>query len=379
MATKSKARVALLIATRKGAFMLSSDSLRRDWKLSAPIMLGNIVHHIVLDPRDRRTILMAARTGHLGPTVFRSADFGKKWKEAEKPPAFPKAEEGQKGLVLDHVFWLAPAHASEAGAWYAGSSPQGLFRSEDEGTSWEGVAGFNQNPMRETWTGGERDGTPDGPKMHSILIDPRDPNHMYIGMSSGGVFESRNKGVSWKPLNQGCAADFIPIPDPEYGHDPHCVRLHPLMPDRLYQQNHCGIYRMERAEGRWIRIGKNMPKKVGDIGFPLALHPRDPDTVWVFPMDGTTAWPRTSPGGKPAAYVTRNAGKTWKRLDNGLPPGQAWWTVKRQAMTADTRDPVGIYFATTSGEVWGTRNEGERWTCLARHLPHVYSVEVAEF
>ena len=379
MATKSKARVALLIATRKGAFMLSSDSLRRDWKLSAPIMLGNIVHHIVLDPRDRRTILMAARTGHLGPTVFRSADFGKKWKEAEKPPAFPKAEEGQKGLVLDHVFWLAPAHASEAGAWYAGSSPQGLFRSEDEGTSWEGVAGFNQNPMRETWTGGERDGTPDGPKMHSILIDPRDPNHMYIGMSSGGVFESRNKGVSWKPLNQGCAADFIPIPDPEYGHDPHCVRLHPLMPDRLYQQNHCGIYRMERAEGRWIRIGKNMPKKVGDIGFPLALHPRDPDTVWVFPMDGTAVWPRTSPEGRPAAYVTRNAGKTWKRQDNGLPSSQAWWTVKRQAMTADTRDPVGIYFATTSGEVWGTRNEGERWTCLARHLPHVYSVEVAEF
>ena len=379
MATKSKARVALLIATRKGAFMLSSDSLRRDWKLSAPIMLGNIVHHIVLDPRDRRTILMAARTGHLGPTVFRSADFGKKWKEAEKPPAFPKAEEGQKGLVLDHVFWLAPAHASEAGAWYAGSSPQGLFRSEDEGTSWEGVAGFNQNPMRDTWTGGEKDGTPDGPKMHSILIDPRDPNHMYIGMSSGGVFESRNKGVSWKPLNQGCAADFIPIPDPEYGHDPHCVRLHPLMPDRLYQQNHCGIYRMERAEGRWIRIGKNMPKKVGDIGFPLALHPRDPDTVWVFPMDGTAVWPRTSPEGKPAAYVTRNAGKTWKRQDNGLPSSQAWWTVKRQAMTADTRDPVGIYFATTSGEVWGTRNEGERWTCLARHLPHVYSVEVAEF
>ena len=379
MATKSKARVALLIATRKGAFMLSSDSLRRDWKLSAPIMLGNIVHHIVLDPRDRRTILMAARTGHLGPTVFRSADFGKKWKEAEKPPAFPKAEEGQKGLVLDHVFWLAPAHASEAGAWYAGSSPQGLFRSEDEGTSWEGVAGFNQNPMRETWTGGERDGTPDGPKMHSILIDPRDPNHMYIGMSSGGVFESRNKGVSWKPLNQGCAADFIPIPDPEYGHDPHCVRLHPLMPDRLYQQNHCGIYRMERAEGRWIRIGKNMPKKVGDIGFPLALHPRDPDTVCVFPMDGTAVWPRTSPEGRPAAYVTRNAGKTWKRQDNGLPSSQAWWTVKRQAMTADTRDPVGIYFATTSGEVWGTRNEGERWTCLARHLPHVYSVEVAEF
>src|SRR5439155_1588804 len=181
----------------------------------------------------------------------------------------------------------------------------GLFRSEDEGTSWEGVAGFNQNPMRETWTGGERDGTPDGPKMHSILIDPRDPNHMYIGMSSGCVFESRNKGVSWKPLNQGCAADFIPIPDPEYGHDPHCVRLHPAMPDRLYQQNHCGIYRMERPTARWVRVGRAMPKKVGDIGFPITLHPRDPDVAWVFPMDGGSVWPRTSPDGKPSAYVTR--------------------------------------------------------------------------
>src|SRR5437667_358984 len=161
---------------------------------------------------------------------------------------------------------------------------------------------------------------------------------MYNGSFSGGVFEDRIKGVSCKPLNQGCAADFLPMPDPEYGHDPHCVRLHPLMPDRLYQQNHCGIYRMERAEGHWIRIGKNMPKKTGDVGFPLALHPRDPDTVWVFPMDGTTVWPRTSPDGKPAAYVTRNAGKTWKRQDNGLPPSQAWWTVKRQAMAADTRE-----------------------------------------
>jgi hypothetical protein len=138
--------------------------------------------------------------------------------------------------------------------------------------------------------------------MHSILIDPRDARHMYIGMSSGGVFETRDQGRSWRPLNQGCRADFLPDPYPEYGHDPHCVRLHPLHPDRLYQQNHCGIYRIERAEGRWVRIGEGMPKKAGDIGFPLVLHPRDPDTLWVFPMDGTTVWPCVSPDGTPAAY-----------------------------------------------------------------------------
>jgi photosystem II stability/assembly factor-like uncharacterized protein len=374
--------VALLIATKKGGFILSSDNKRRRWDIKGPIFLGNIVHHMALDPREGRAMLMAAKTGHLGPTVFRSRDSGKTWKEASKPPSFAKAPEGEKGRVVDHVFWLTPGHASEPGVWYAGTSPQGLFRSEDGGDTWESVTGFNDHPMRATWTGGLGDGTPDGPKMHSINIDPRDPNHMYIGMSSGGVFESMDKGADWKPLNAGCAADFIPVPDPEYGHDPHCMRLHPRDPDILYQQNHCGIYRMDRrspgGESRWVRIGEKMPKSVGDIGFPMVLHPRDPDTVWVFPMDGTQVWPRTAPGGKPAAYVTRNGGKTWKRLDEGLPPEQAWFTVFRQAMTADTRDPVGIYFGTTCGEVWAGANEGEKWNCIARHLPQIYAVEAAE-
>ena len=373
----ARGTVAVLIGTRKGAFILRGDKTRRAWRLSNPMFLGHIVHHMVLDPRDGRTLLIAARTGHLGPTVFRSTDFGKTWKEAERPPAFPKAPEGQKGLVLDHVFWLTPGHGSQPDVWYAGSSPQGLFRSEDGGRTWDGVSGFNDHPMRSAWTGGIGDGTPDGPKLHSINIDPRDPKHMYVGMSSGGVFESVDGGKDWKPLNKGCAADFLPTPDPEYGHDPHCVLLHPLMPDRLYQQNHCGIYLMERPEDRWIRIGRNMPKRVGDIGFPIVLHPHDPDTVWVFPMDGTEVWPRTSPDGKPACYVTRNAGKTWKPLDKGF-PRRAWFTVKRQAMANDAHEPVGLYLGTTSGEVWVSRNEGASWTCPARHLPEVYSVEVAE-
>jgi len=370
-------KLRILVGTRKGAFILTSDSKRRKWSVSDPILLGNMVHHLMMDPRDGKTLLMAARTGHLGPTIFRSTDHGKKWKEIAKPPSFPKATEGEKGLVVDHVFWLTPGHRSEPGVWYAGTSPQGLFRSEDHGKTWESVDGFNQNPMRRAWTGGEQDGTPDGPKLHSILVDPRDPGHLYIGMSSGGVFESMDRGNSWHPLNKGCAAEFLPDPNVEYGHDPHCVRLHPLMPDRLYQQNHCGIYRMERPQGIWVRIGKAMPKKTGDIGFPLVLHPRDPNMVWVFPMDGTTVWPRTSPEGKPAVFRTSNAGKTWKRLTKGLPERNAWWTVKRQAMTADQEKKVGIYFGTTSGEIWGSRDQGDSWSCLVRHLPHIYSLEAA--
>jgi len=154
------------------------------------------------------------------------------------------------------------------------------------------------------------------------------------------------------------------------------MTLHPMAPDLLYQQNHCGIYRMRRPEARWVRIGDNMPRDVGDIGFPIALHPRDPNTAWVFPMDGTDVWPRTCPGGKPAVYCTRDGGETWSRLDRGF-PARAWYTVLRQSMAVDSERRAGVYFGTTNGEVWGSPDEGEEWRCLAAHLPHIYSVEVA--
>jgi photosystem II stability/assembly factor-like uncharacterized protein len=368
----------LLVATRKGAFILRSDGARRTWKLSGPLQLGSIINHMVLDPRDRKTMLMAARTGHLGPTVLRSVDQGRTWTEAARPPAFPKAPEGQTGRVVQQVFALVPGHRSEPGVWYAGGSPQSLFRSEDAGQTWDGVSGFNDHPSWDRWRGSGQDGTPDGPIVHSIEIDPRDPGHIYIAMSGGGVFESTDGGADWRPLNGGCFADFMPDPYPEFGQDPHCLKLHPLAPDVLYQQSHCGIYRLERPGERWERIGENIPKSVGDIGFPIVLHPRDPDTAWVFPMDGTSVWPRTSPGGKPAVYVTRNAGRKWSRLDSGLPRSNAYLTVKRQAMIADGRDPLGIYFGTTNGEVWASRNEGKSWTCIARHLPQVLALEAAE-
>jgi len=374
--------VVLLVATRKGAFILRADGARRSWKLSGPIFLGNVVHHLVLDPRDRRTLLRAARTGHLGPTVFRSADLGRTWKEASRPPAFARAPEGQpegkKGRVVDHTFWLAPGHADEPQAWYAGTSPQGLFRSEDGGDTWAPLPALNDDPQYRAWMGGEQDGTPDGPKLHSILVDPRDRDHLYFAMSSGGVHESRDGGRRWAPLVEGLEVVEELDPTNVTFHDPHCVRLCPTRPDRLYQQNHCGIYRLDRPSSRWVRIGKAMPRSVGDIGFPLVLHPRDPEVLWVFPMDGSGVWPRTSPDGKPAAYRSVNGGRTWRRQSAGFPRQQAWWTVKRQAMSADGHDPVGLYLGTTSGEVWASRNGGERWSCVARHLPEIYAVEAAE-
>ncbi|MET0903144.1 MAG: glycosyl hydrolase [Acidimicrobiales bacterium] len=363
----------LLIGTRKGAWLLASDAHRRAWAMAGPMFLGHIIQHLVLDPRDGGSLLAACRTGHLGPTVFRSPDLGVTWSEASKPPAF--AEGDAHGRALNSVFWLTPGPVHEPGTWYAGGSPQGLFRSEDHGDTWAPVAGWNDHPRWGEWAEWpDVEGTPDGSMLHSVIIDPRDPAHLYIGLSGGGVFESVDGGNDWEPLNAGCAADFMPDPDPEYGHDPHTVRLHPQQPDRLYQQNHCGIYRLDRPERTWVRIGDNMPRDVGDIGFPIELHPRDPDTAWVFPMDGTDVWPRTSPDGRPAVYVTRDAGASWTRQDRGL-PDRGWLTVKRQAMTLDGHDPVGVYFGTTSGEVWASTDEGESWTLIVDHLPEIYSVE----
>jgi hypothetical protein len=380
--SSSSARLVILVATRKGAWLFHGDARRKAWTADGPHFLGHTLSHVKLDPRDGRTLLAAAKTGHLGPTVFRSTDFGRNWKEASQPPAFAQPANGLPARSVDHTFWLTPGHASERDTWYAGTSPQGLFHSEDGGVTWAPLPSVNDDPQLREWMGSAQDGTPDGPKLHSITVDTRDPAHLLFAMSGGGVHESRDAGKTWRTLIKGLQVVEGFDPDTVTFHDPHCVRQSPSQPDRLYQQNHCGIYRLDdwgsAAEGTWQRVGRAMPESVGDIGFPMVVHPRDADTAWVFPMDGTTVWPRTSPDGRPAAYVTRDGGGSWQRQDEGLPQGQAWWTVKRQAMTADAQAAPALYLGTTSGELWIGHDEGARWANIARHLPEIYAVEVAE-
>jgi hypothetical protein len=370
----------LAVSTRKGLWLYRSTD-RQHWAVDGPHYFGSIVHHAVLDPRDGRTLLVATRTGHLGPALMRSLDGGRTFVEARTPPAFPRGE--PRARAVDHVFWLTPGHASEPGVWYAGTSPQGLFRSADHGDTWQPVSGFNDHPSQAEWVHGDQDQTPDGGKTHSISIDPRNKQRMYLGLSGGGFFTSDDAGASWQPLNAGVAMDFAPpLPDGgeyPFGHDPHCVVVHPRSPDRLWRQDHCGLYRLDRnLSDRWQRVGKAMPSEVGDIGFPVAIHARDPDRAWVFPMDGTSVWPRTSPGGMPAVYGTCDAGASWQRMDHGFPREQAWWTVKRQCLASDAHDPVGLYLGTTSGEIWSSRDEGASFQQLVSHLPHIYAVTVGE-
>ena len=381
-----------ILGTRKGAWSLRSSG--GQWNLGEPWFFGAESHHVVQDPRGGGTLLAAVKTGHLGPTVYRSRDGGRTWKEAERPPKFrPKEEyensalaEGdprRKGLALDHVFFLSPGHATQPGVWFAGSSPIGLFKSEDDGVTWDGVRGFNDSPVLAKWCYNFAPGTPDGTKCHSVQVDPVNPRRVLVGLSGGGLCLSDDAGDSWRPVNSGVAMDFAPPKEDgteyEYGHDPHDAVIHPANPRRWYHQNHCGIYRLDwqdNKEQRWTRIGSNMPKDVGDIGFPMTCHPKDDKTVWVVPMDGGTVWPRTSVNGRPAVFRTRDAGQTWQRLDRGL-PSRAWHTVLRQAMAHNGGASPGLAFGTTSGEVWGSSDEGDSWQSLVTGLPKIMSVTAA--
>jgi photosystem II stability/assembly factor-like uncharacterized protein len=377
---------ALLVGTRKGAFVLRRGTGGR-FAVSAPVELGTQVNDFQQDPREpAHLVYTSGGGGHLGPTVRCSRDGGATWSEATRPPAFhPLLKEGDpvrtggttRGLAVERNFWLTPGHVSERGTWYLGTVPQGLFKSTDHGATWTGVDGFNLNANHSRWTFEAE--VPDGPYLHSVIVDARDARHLWLSMSVGGTFESKDGGATWAPINAGVRVDFGPDKYPEFGQDPHCAIQHPADPNLLYQQNHCGIYRLDLSTGRtWTRIGDNMPREIGDIGFGIAGHPKKPGTVWVVPMDAREIWPRTSPGGQPAVYRTDDHGASWKRLANGLPTANAYMTSKRQALCVlGASDAPAICFGLTCGEVWLGHDGGERFECIARHLPEVLSLRAA--
>jgi photosystem II stability/assembly factor-like uncharacterized protein len=361
----------VLLGTRKGLFLLKGDGDRRSWTVEEPTLEGWEVYHAVQDPRDG-SLYAAANNPVYGATVQRSTDGGKTWQRSEGL-GLPEDEE----LKLEKSWHVEPGRDSEPGRMWLGAAPGVLFRSDDSGESWDVVEGVLNHPTRERWNPGAG-----GMCTHSIQLDPADQNRMYIGISAAGVFRSEDGGENWTPANKGTAADFNPDdPFPEVGQCVHKVLLHPGREGRLWQQNHCGVYRSDDRGESWERLeGNGLPSA---FGFPLGLHPKKPDTAFVVPEDSVQSGEvggenRVTTGGRLGVYRTDDGGKSWELCSNGL-PDRAWVEVLREGMASDDHDPVGIYFGTKSGSMFVSPSEGDEWIEAARHLPAILSVEVGEW
>lgn len=353
----------VLTGTRKGLFVLEGDEDRRRWNLEGPFLTGWSVYHAVLDPRDG-TIHAATNNAFYGATVHRSSDRGRTWERAEE---LGLPDDG--GLKLEATWHVEPGREGEAGRLWLGGDPGVLFRTDDGGATWKAVDGLLRDPTRDRWHPGAG-----GMCCHSIQLDPGEPDRMYVGISAAGVFRSEDAGETWSPANRGTAADFLPETSPEVGQCVHKVLLHPDRPERLWQQNHCGVYRSDDRGASWERLdGNGLPS---DFGFALALDPRDPDVAFVAPEEG--AENRVTCEGRLGVYRTDDAGATWRLSSSGLPE-RAWAAVLREGFAFDRLDPFGIYLGTQSGSVFASPDGGESWLEAVSQLPPVLSVEAAEW
>ena len=352
------AHVLLLVGTRKGAFLLDGDETRRAWSIRGPFCDGFEVRDVSYDPSDG-SIYAAAASPWFGPAVFRSPDLGASWTHSSAGLTY-----GDNGPDLTRVWNVTAAH----GAIYAGVEPAGLFRSEDKGTTWREVEGLRAHPSRPEWQPGNG-----GLICHTIIPHPTDPAHLWVGISAAGLFETTDGGASWTPRNRGVRADFVPGPPPEVGSCVHKAVLAAGRPERLYQQNHCGVYRTEDGGASWTEITGELPS---EFGFVMGAHPRDPETAWVIPRTGPGEG-RFVPDAKPAVRRTRDGGASWVRLAAGLPADNAWLSVLREAMGVDSLSPAGVYFGAESGNLFASADEGETWIEVAAYLPAIAAVDVA--
>ena len=351
-------KVFILVGTKKGAFIIESDAERRSWKLRGPFCETWPMNHVIADPVTG-TIYGGGGNEWFGPAIWKSTDVGATWTHSSEGLAYQAGE-----APIKAVWSVAPA----AGSLYAGVEPAGLFRSDDGGQSWRHVAGLRNHPSRPHWQPGGG-----GLILHSLVPHPSDERQLWVGISSAGVFHTADGGESWEARNRGTRADFLPEGQkyPEYGQCVHCLVMAPGMSDRLYQQNHCGMYRSRDGGRHWDSIEAGLPST---FGFPAAVHPRDPATLYLLPLNGDSAG-RYVPDGRAAVWRTRDSGDKWEALREGLPQQNAFFGVLRQAMATDRLEPAGVYFGTNTGTLFASADEGDSWHGIAQYLPAIFSVE----
>jgi photosystem II stability/assembly factor-like uncharacterized protein len=354
----------MMIGTRKGLWIARSDD-RVHWTLGEPQFWMNEVVSCAIDNRgDSPRLLAGVMSWHLGPQVNRSDDLGATWQETPNGAIrFPE----DTGVALERV-WQLSLPESEPDVVYAGTQPSALFRSNDRGETFDIVRSLWDHPHREKWDAGFG-----GQAIHTILPDPADANLLTVAMSTGGVYQSEDGGGSWHPSNKGVKAYFFPDPWPEFGQCVHKVASNPARPERMYLQNHHGVYRTDDGGRTWESIADGLPS---DFGFPIVVDPHDPDTVYVFPLVADSN--RVPPDGKPRVWRSRDAGQTWAELADGLPEESFFTVVLRDAMCVDQATPTGVYFGSRDGSVYASNDAGDHWAAVAEHLPDVLCVRVAQ-
>lgn len=355
--------VLLTVGTRKGLFI--GRRRHGTWEFGDPHFHAQAIYSIAIDTRGQAPrLLVGGDSAHWGPSVFHSDDLGATWVEPKQPAVkFPQFT----GASLERVWQLHPAGAEAPDVVYAGTEPAALFRSEDRGESFELVRPLWEHPTRSKWVPGGG-----GEGLHTILTDPRDAQAVTVAVSTAGVFRTKDGGASWTPSNKGVSAVFLPDPNPEFGQCVHKVTRDAVDPDRLYLQNHWGVFRSDDSGDNWTDIGGGLPS---DFGFAAAAHPHRAETAYVFPINADAD--RVPAEHRCRVFRTSDAGNSWEPLSAGLPEETHYGTVLRDALSTDDADPAGVYFGNRNGEVYASGDDGDSWEQLASHLPDVLCVRAA--